>query len=113
MRLWRIAVVVLLCLVAGFVSTAGGLGLRPTASTDQVTHNDGSTCLDSDHGREPCGPMCPCTCCPGHGTVATPFASGELAVISLAPPVHEVEASRPQDLHPKELLFSIFHPPRA
>jgi hypothetical protein len=110
-RPWRFLLVALLCLFTGFVWTAGTLG--STGSSDQVTHEDGSTCPDSDNGHAPCGPVCPCTCCPGHGALAAAFAPADPGLAILAPRVHEVVAPPPEDLHPEELSFGIFHPPRA
>ncbi len=118
MRLWRVVLFLLLCVVAGFASSAGALAfgstaLGSTASTDPATHEDGSTCPDSDHDHAPCGPACPCTCCAGHGTVSAAFAPAQSRLVGVTPPIRELEPPPPRDLHPVEAPFSIFHPPRA
>jgi len=105
------AFILFLCVVAGVVFAAGAFAEFPAASLDQVSHDDGSSCPDSDHGG-PCSPVCPCTCCPGHAMAASPGVRPS-AVLTLVEPVQEVEVSSPEDLHPKDLRARIFHPPRA
>ncbi len=113
MRLWRVVLFLLLCVVAGFASSAGTLTVGSPAGTSEVTHEDGSTCPDSDHDHAPCGPACPCTCCPGHARLAAAFTPVDACLVWVVPPVSEVEAPAPRDLHPEEPSFSIFHPPRV
>jgi hypothetical protein len=110
MKAWRVAFVVFLCFLASTVFAAGAFAEYPTVSADQVSHDDGSTCPDSDHGG-PCGPVCPCTCCPGHAMAAAASSVAVPTTLALAQPVHEVEVSPPEELHPKDFLARIFRPP--
>ena len=104
--------VLFLCLVAGVVFAASAFAEFPAVSLDQVSHDDGSSCPDSDHGG-PCSPVCPCTCCPGHAMGATSLGAGPSAVVTLIEPVYEVDVSSPEDLHPQDLRARVFRPPRA
>jgi hypothetical protein len=107
------AAVVFLCLVAGLGAMAPNQGFYSAAETHQAIHDDGSSCPDSEHGGKPCGPLCPCTCCFGHG-VLPPFLVPEpLGVLGQIPQVHELSAPRPRELCPGEKLPGLFRPPRA
>ena len=101
---------VLLLFSTGIVSTSVGEALRESTGVDEVHHAEGSTCPDPDSDEHPCGPSCPCTCCPGHLTAA---AITPLQPVIVAPLSDEIEISMRDDLHPKDVLSRIFHPPRV
>jgi hypothetical protein len=75
-----------------------------------VSSAETDRCPDPDSNGQPCGPECPCACCPGHSS-AVAFLSGWPSLG--APSSHENRASSPDDLHPKDVRVRIFHPPRA
>jgi hypothetical protein len=106
------AFVLFLCLVASVVFAAGAFAEVPMVNLDQASHEDGSSCPDSDHGG-PCSPVCPCTCCPGHAMAATSLGIGPSAILTPSEPLDEVELSPADELHPRDLVARIFHPPRA
>ena len=110
MRIQRLALVVLFFFVTGLVSATAGEVLRSSADNFQASHTEGSPCPDPDDAGHPCGPACACTCCPGHAAapafVAQRFAFG-------IPPSSELKVHPNDDLHPKDVHFRIFHPPRA
>jgi hypothetical protein len=112
MNLQRLALVVLFLFVAGLVSGAAGEAMHASASADQVSHSEssGSSCPDPGDDGKPCGPTCPCACCPGHLTTAA-FVSVRPSI--QPPPSDELHVSRLDELHPKDVHFRIFHPPRA
>jgi hypothetical protein len=98
----------LLWFVTGVVSPAVGESLHAT-SDNQADHS-GSPCSDPDAGGEPCGPACPCACCPGH---RTPPALAVGDAVSGALIAGQFEAGLPDTLHPKDVFRRVFHPPRA
>ena len=110
MSLSRLALAVLFFFVTGYVSAAAGEVLRSVSSGDQIGHTEGSSCPDPDDCGHPCGPACACTCCPGHAATAM-FAP---PFVFVAPPAcEELNLGTYDDLHPKDVHFRIFHPPRA
>lgn len=110
MKLQRVAVLVLFVFVAGMVSATAGEVLRSWASGDQIGHTEGSPCPDPDDKGHPCGPACACTCCPGHAAT-TLFVPQHLTF--RPPESEELNLGIYDDLHPKDVHFRIFHPPRA
>lgn len=118
MNLQRLAIVVLFLFVTGLVSAAAGEALHASAGADEATHaeSSGPSCPDSGDDGKPCGPMCPCTCCPGHLTVAafvTVAASVTVGPTVQHSPSSKPHTSLPDGLHPKDTYSRIFHPPRA
>jgi hypothetical protein len=110
---WRWAWVVLVCLLTGWLWIAGLGAPTHLVCSDPVSHQDGSNCPDSDCSQGPCGPMCPCTCCPGHRMLALSFTLDGATVLDLAPPPEGAMAWRSERLDSQDLRFRIFHPPRA
>jgi hypothetical protein len=111
MTLRRIAIGVLLSMLAGMVSaTASAAHPADCESETAPSHAQGSPCPDTDSEGHPCGPTCPCACCPGHAPVVA-LACQKAA---LAPPTPTISAlSELCDLHPEDVSARIFHPPRA
>ena len=98
--------------LAGAASPAAVGELLHAASSgwsDGACH-EGAPCPDPDEGGDPCGPTCPCACCPGHRT-APALAVGGPAHGSLA--ARHFEAAPLEALHPKDVLRRVFHPPRV
>jgi hypothetical protein len=111
MILRRLAVIVLFIFAPGLISTAAGAILHSLAREDQVNHSESSSCPDPCDNGNPCSPTCPCACCPGHSS-APAFVSVRPSLE--APPFHEHQASLPDGaVHPKDVLFRIYRPPRA
>ncbi|HUU00033.1 MAG TPA: DUF6660 family protein [Myxococcota bacterium] len=110
MKLQRLALAVLFLFVAGLVSATAGEILLTLVSSDRVNCSEGPSCPDPDDDGNPCGPTCPCACCPGHSAAAA-FVSIRPSIQAL--PSDEFQASLTDDLHPKDFHFRIFHPPRA
>lgn len=71
---------------------------------------DADSCPDPGPDGQPCGPTCLCLCCPGHANGLAVFVPGPTGGIP-NPTLFEIEAH--DDLRPKGVLHSIFHPPRA
>lgn len=116
MRFWQTTVVLLLCLFGLFVSASLSVEHPVADNQEHVTHEDGSPCPDSEQDSEPCGPLCPCTCCPGHAAMAAAVVPVPVAFSFVAPSLpraQQVGVRLPKALHPQELLYSIFHPPRV
>lgn len=112
MKLQRLASIVLFLFVAGLVSTAAGEALHASADAVQGSHaeNPSSSCPDPGDDGKPCGPACPCACCPGHVSAAA-FVAARPSIHP--PPSGEHRPALPDDLHPKDVHFHVFHPPRA
>jgi hypothetical protein len=110
MKLQPLALAVLFLFVAGFVSATAGEVLHASAGVDRESHSEGSSCPDPGDDGNPCGPACPCACCPGHSPAAA-FVSVWPALE--AQPSHGHHASLTDDLDPKDAHFRIFRPPRA
>lgn len=100
-----------LFLVGFFLSSAGEvLAATHAAGEAPASHEEGSSCPDPARDGEPCGPACPCACCPGHRlTVA---CAGTEPFVP-APPPSDLFLALPTVLHPREIGQRIFHPPRA
>lgn len=110
MRLRRLATVVLFVFVAGFVSAAAGEALHSSVDSSLASSAESSSCPDPGEDGSPCGPTCPCACCPGHLTMA---AFGAAESVHHFPSTAELHVFVPRNLHPKDVYFRIFHPPRA
>lgn len=110
MKLQRLALVVLFLFVAGLVSATAGEVLHSLVSSDQVNCSEGPSCPDPDDDGNPCGPACPCACCPGH-SAASVVVSARPSIQAM--PSGELQASLADDLHPKDVYYRIFHPPRV
>jgi hypothetical protein len=110
MKLQRLALVVPLLFLAGFVPAAAGELAPSWLGAGQASCLDGSSCPDPDNHGHPCGPACPCACCPGHQ--AATAASLTRPSIGI-PPANSLEACSAGDLHPKDVPHRIFHPPRV
>ena len=95
--------------LAGIVATAAGETRHSTDGDEQVSQQ-GSSCPDPTDEGGPCSPACQCTCCPGHWT-GEAFAAVRPSLDT--PPIDEIEASLPDELHPQDAVQRIFHPPRA
>jgi hypothetical protein len=104
------ALIALLCFVDGSVSAAVSEFLYASAGAHPMSHSESSSCPDPGDDGNPCGPTCPCACCPGHLAAAT-FVSVRPSI--QAPPSDEFQLSLLNDLHPKDVIFRIFHPPRV
>jgi hypothetical protein len=107
MKLPRLTVAVLALFLAGLLSVLVGRDLHG----DEHATSDGATdsCPDDDEGG-PCGPACPCACCPGPAKVFT-FSSdrsGPLLPLALA---RYVSASSDSVL--PDVFQRVFHPPRV
>ena len=105
-----LAFLVLLVLVASSTLATADEVSHANAWNDETAPSAADSCPDPGTDGQPCGPGCPCFCCPGH-------ANG-LAVVSLRtsvgnPPSSEFELETHDDLRPKGVLRRIFHPPRA
>jgi hypothetical protein len=109
-KLRCLASMVLFSFVAALAFSSGTGAFCATEDRSQVTHEEGSSCPDPGGGGDPCGPSCPCTCCPGH---RPPVAFSGFESIVLIPPSADLIAASPTDLHPRDVDQSIFHPPRA
>jgi hypothetical protein len=106
----RFALLVFLLFVAGiFSATADGMA-HASVRADAMGDSDGPSCPDPADDGIPCGPTCPCACCPGH-SMAVPFMLTEPAF--RAPTSDDLELPLLTNLHPKDVPVRIFHPPRA
>lgn len=110
MILRRLALLVLLVFVAGFVSPTVGELLHPCEDSVEAAHSTGTPCPDPTDDGHPCGPACACMCCPGH-VVAVPFVAPPTP--KWAQPSDDLKVLFLQGLHPKDFHYRIFHPPRA
>ena len=110
MKLRGLATFVLALFVAGLFSTAEAEVLHATADPSAAGQSGGTPCPDPGDEGDPCGPDCPCACCPGQRPAAT-FPSLALAIV--APPMKELEPLVPVEPTLSEIGQRIFHPPRA
>jgi hypothetical protein len=109
-KLRRLAMVVLLLFIAGYISTSAGEVIHSMANEAHASEAKGSSCPDPGNDGAPCGPECPCTCCPGHRlAVAFPISGPSI----VAPSSDDLDPALPADLHPKEIGKNIFRPPRV
>jgi hypothetical protein len=122
MTLARLATLVLLLLVAGLGSAPFDVehgSERPSLGGAEVSHIAGISCPDPGEDGHPCGPTCPCLCCPRRPPSATVLPVLVAAPASVRPPIggptsgEEPESVRRDDFHPKNVLSRIFRPPRA
>jgi hypothetical protein len=106
----RVAGTVLSLFVVAFVAGAFGQAVHESGHAGHADLAEGASCPDSDTDGAPCGPTCPCTCCPGHSGAAVIVShSAEFSTLTSAVACGSVV----NDLDPKEIPFPIFHPPRA
>lgn len=110
MNLPRLALCALFVLVAGLVSATAGTIVHASEEAHPASHFDSSSCPDPCDDGVPCGPSCPCACCPGHATVVV-FAA--VRPVIPAPPIDELESPSHDILEPQDVHFRIFRPPRA
>jgi len=102
-----------LLLVAVFVS-ALPWELAAARSSDSQTELAAAPavphqCPDPGPAGDPCGDGCLCPCCPAHA-VAPPAAACALA--EATPDETGPVSGFDRDLHPRDFLDRIFHPPR-
>jgi hypothetical protein len=111
MSLNRLALIVLFFFAIGLAPAAADEALHLASHADEASPFEyaNAPCPDSEDGH-PCGPACPCACCPGHRTIAA-FVTVSPAFQELPSP--ERFASPAERLHPQDVFFSFFHPPRA
>ncbi|MBN1610198.1 MAG: hypothetical protein JW940_26460 [Polyangiaceae bacterium] len=109
---WRIALAAVLCLFACFASGRALCASSSSASVEIAGHQDEPTCPDRDHDGKPCGPLCPCTCCPGHGMVPADVPSPSVPVV-VSTLSTEVDLVSAEELDPILVVSRVFHPPRA
>jgi len=102
--------VVLCSFVAGPVSAMSGEMLRADDDHGDRCHAEGLPCPDPIDDGQPCGPSCACACCPGHA-LGLAFATHGLRP-GLAP-ASTLRVHPASDLHPMDVLFRVFHPPRV
>lgn len=106
----RLATIVMVTFLGGFLGPATVDVIHSLSGVDQVSHSDGTRCPDPADQDHPCGPACSCACC--HVPLAVPdlpFSPG--AVIAFDVSSGTVHA--PDDLHPNDVPLGIFHPPRV
>ena len=67
-------------------------------------------CPDGAPDGAPCSDSCQCLCCPGHSRLLPPNLTNtaQRALLSFGG-VMDLD----QDLHPPDVMFRIFHPPRT
>ncbi len=106
MMLRALARVALVWFMVGVAAPALGESLH--AGTDEASHA-AAPCPDPDPGGHPCGPVCPCACCPGHRVSPALTAGGPPLV---APSTLHLEHRLAETFHPQDVLRRVFHPPR-
>lgn len=102
----RLALLGLSVVMAGLVAAAPYWGTQ-AAHTAQT---EATPCPDPGDDGFPCGPTCPCSCCPGHAP--SPALWAHHCSVG-APPSSELEPTPARDLGSANLLHRIFHPPRT
>lgn len=110
--LYRVTMIyraLLLLLLLGTVVPALGETPHAASSALEAGHADGAPCPDSEGNGDPCGPACPCACCPGHRVPA--LASAHAHAIPSTPGA--LEALPLDALNPQDVVRRVFHPPRA
>ena len=103
----RLMPAVLVAVVLLFFAADGPLGLL--ADLGHLCHSDETDCPDKDGDGAPCGPDCPCSCCPGHQVMP---ALLQLSFFLDAP--GPAAAADPTEKSPaqKDISSLIFRPPR-
>ncbi|MFZ5786470.1 MAG: hypothetical protein ACOY3Y_08505 [Acidobacteriota bacterium] len=107
MMLRTLARVVLVWFVVGIAAPAVGENLYANAEGES---HAGGPCQDPDPDGHPCGPVCPCACCPGHRVPPALTSGGPLLGAPL--PLH-LETRPAEAFHPQDVLRRVFHPPRS
>jgi len=105
-----LALAVLLVFVVGPGLATADEVLHASARNSQPGPADADSCPDPGTDGQPCGSTCLCLCCPGHANGLAFFVPGPSVGIPTST-VFEIEAH--DELRPKGVLHSIFHPPRA
>lgn len=107
----RLVVIVLFTFVASLLSGTASQVLHSFAGADPIAaHSDGTPCPDPTDGDHACGPACSCACC--HVQVGVPDVPSYQTSEWLPAFLTMGDAIR-DDLHPKDVDFRVFHPPRA
>ncbi|HOC44256.1 MAG TPA: hypothetical protein PKJ99_14675 [Thermoanaerobaculales bacterium] len=102
----RLALLALAVVMAGLVAAAPYWG----ASAAHAEETEATPCPDPGDDGSPCGPSCPCACCPGHApTPAVVVAQCSVA----APSPSTLETTPHRALQSTDLRLRIFHPPRT
>lgn len=88
---------------------SGGL-MSVALDLGHLCHSEDAGCPDRDSDGVPCGPNCPCSCCPGHRVMP---AIASLPLFLVSPTL--TSAVQPEDKAPsqKDIPFTIFRPPEA
>lgn len=102
--------VVLSSFVAGPISAATAEVLHNDAAGAASCHSGGTPCPDSTEYGHPCAPFCACACCPGHALGLAFATHGPRLGLT---PASTLRVHPVSDLHPTDVLFRVFHPPRA
>lgn len=102
----RLALLALSIMIASFVAAAPSGGME----TVHAAQTEATPCPDPGDDGSPCGPTCPCSCCPGHAPSPALWAP-RCSVGALAS--SELEPTPARDLGSANLLHRIFHPPRS
>lgn len=105
-----LALLVLFVFVAGSTLATADEVLHSSARSGPSAPSTADSCPDPGTDGQPCGPGCPCFCCPGHANGLAVFPPRPSVGI---PPSSEFELEAHDDLRPKGVLRRIFHPPRA
>ena len=105
-----LAFLVLLVLVVSSTLATADEVFHTNATYGEATPSTADSCPDPGTDGQPCGPGCPCFCCPGHANGLAVFPPRPSVGI---PPSGEFELEAHDDLRPKGVLRRIFHPPRA
>ena len=100
--------VILLAMMFLFFAADGPLGIA--LDLGYLCHSGDAGCPDRDSDGLPCGPDCPCSCCPGHRVMPV-IASDPLFLATPA----LTSTVQPEDKTPsqKDIPFTIFRPPEA
>jgi hypothetical protein len=101
---------VLIMYASGLLSGTLVEVVRPVSDGATVNQAKTSPCPDPEEDGHPCGPACTCSCCPGHAPIML-FAL--LQSSPRIPPSNKLRLHPRDDLHPKDILHRIFHPPRG
>jgi len=102
------SLVLVLVMFLLFFAADGPLGIA--LDLGHLCHSEDAGCPDRDSDGLPCGPDCPCGCCPGHHTVQAIY---ELSFIFQAPGCSRSFEAAVETPCQKEIPSSIFRPPRS
>jgi hypothetical protein len=110
MKLQRLASAMLFLMLAELLSVTGGEVLHTEAIGDRASHTDGAPRPVPADDRHPYDHDCSCTCCPGCA-VGLAFVA-QSSSFRIAPPI-AFKVHYQNDLLSKDVVQSIFRPPRA